>query len=183
MAANAVVGSSVTANQLKDLFRQIADGSLTGDHIQAFLEHRKPFASPENMIFRRVYVDRSKSLKEALHSIGRNRIVPEEIVVPKGKGKDVPVYLFRIGHERFANEVDRDVQKLGFQLADPYTLIALNAAEPGFADKYPNATQWSTGMGYSDAIAFSRHENERRVTIHERCAVWSEIWWFALIHK
>lgn len=42
MAAS-VVGSSVTANQLKDFFRQIADGSLNGQHLQAFLEHRNPF--------------------------------------------------------------------------------------------------------------------------------------------
>ena len=42
MAAT-VVGSSVSANQLKDLFRQIADGSIEGEHMQAFLEHRDPF--------------------------------------------------------------------------------------------------------------------------------------------
>lgn len=45
MAAQKVVvgGSSVTALQLKDFFRQIADGSLTGDHVQAMLAHRNPF--------------------------------------------------------------------------------------------------------------------------------------------
>lgn len=42
--AETVVGSSVSANQLKDLFRQIADGSLKGNHLQAFLEHRDPFS-------------------------------------------------------------------------------------------------------------------------------------------
>jgi hypothetical protein len=35
-----VGGSSVTASQLKDLFRQIEDGSIGGEHLQAFLEHR-----------------------------------------------------------------------------------------------------------------------------------------------
>lgn len=45
MAAQKVVvgGSSVTALQLKDLFRQIADGSLDGGHVQAMLEHKNPF--------------------------------------------------------------------------------------------------------------------------------------------
>ncbi len=46
MAAQKVVvkgSSGVAAAQLKDLFRQIADGSLTGDHLQAFLERRNPF--------------------------------------------------------------------------------------------------------------------------------------------
>lgn len=45
MATRKVVveGSSVTASQLKDLFRQIEDGSLRSHHIQALLEHRNPF--------------------------------------------------------------------------------------------------------------------------------------------
>jgi hypothetical protein len=49
MAAQKAIieGSSVTALQLKDLFRQIADGSLTGDHVQAMLAHRNPFGEKE----------------------------------------------------------------------------------------------------------------------------------------
>lgn len=47
MAAKTVVGgSTVSANQLKDLFRQIEDGSLSGYHIQGLLEHRNPFEIP-----------------------------------------------------------------------------------------------------------------------------------------
>ena len=47
MAAQKVVvkGSTVSALQLKDLFRQFADGSLNGEHLQAFIEHRNPFES------------------------------------------------------------------------------------------------------------------------------------------
>jgi hypothetical protein len=46
MASKVVVegSSAVTASQLKDLFRQIEDRSITGQHVQAFLEHRDPFA-------------------------------------------------------------------------------------------------------------------------------------------
>ncbi len=44
MATKVVVGgSSVSASQLKDFFRQIEDGSLTGYHVQGLLEHRNPF--------------------------------------------------------------------------------------------------------------------------------------------
>ncbi len=50
MAQN-VVGSSVSANQLKDFFRQIADGGLTGDHLQAIIEHRNPFDKPTRITF------------------------------------------------------------------------------------------------------------------------------------
>ena len=44
MAAKTVIeGSTVSASQLKDFFRQIDEGSLTGPHLQAFIEHRNPF--------------------------------------------------------------------------------------------------------------------------------------------
>ena len=47
MAVKTVVAeSSVRIGQLEDMFRQFKDGSLTGEHVQAFLEHRNPFASP-----------------------------------------------------------------------------------------------------------------------------------------
>ncbi len=40
-----VVGesSNVTASQMSDFWRQVADGSLDGNQIQALLEHRNPF--------------------------------------------------------------------------------------------------------------------------------------------
>ncbi len=46
MAANkkvVVAGSSVTAGQLKDFFRQVDDGGITYETLQAFLEHQNPF--------------------------------------------------------------------------------------------------------------------------------------------
>ncbi len=47
MAAKTVVaGSTVSASQLKDLFRQIDDGSINGRIMQAVLEHRNPWEIP-----------------------------------------------------------------------------------------------------------------------------------------
>ncbi len=43
-----VEGSSVTASQLKDFFRQMDDGSITGHIVQGILEHRNPF--PEKAV-------------------------------------------------------------------------------------------------------------------------------------
>ena len=49
MAAKTVVaGSTVSASQLKDLFRQIEDRSIDGNIMQAILEHRNPFAFGRN---------------------------------------------------------------------------------------------------------------------------------------
>jgi membrane-bound inhibitor of C-type lysozyme len=44
-----IAGSSVTAPQLKDFFRQIDEGSITGMHLQALLEHCNPFGL-ENIV-------------------------------------------------------------------------------------------------------------------------------------
>ncbi|MFH1048874.1 MAG: hypothetical protein V1732_04390 [Patescibacteria group bacterium] len=46
MAEN-VDDMSVWSGMLKDLFRQIDDGSITKENIQAFLEHRNPFDAKE----------------------------------------------------------------------------------------------------------------------------------------
>ena len=39
---NVVGGSSITATQMKDFWRQVDDGSITKESLQAFLEHRSP---------------------------------------------------------------------------------------------------------------------------------------------
>lgn len=39
-----VQGSTVSAPQLSDLFRQIGEGSINGIHMQAFLDRRNPFS-------------------------------------------------------------------------------------------------------------------------------------------
>ena len=45
-----VVGqSNISVGQLQDLFRQIGDGSLDREDMQAFLEHRDPWARPEKV--------------------------------------------------------------------------------------------------------------------------------------
>jgi hypothetical protein len=43
MTKMVIEGSSVTASQLKDFFRQIDEGSITAREVQAMLEHRNPW--------------------------------------------------------------------------------------------------------------------------------------------
>lgn len=45
-----VVGSTVSASQLKDFFRQIEDGSINGGVMQAILEHRDPWCVPAEFL-------------------------------------------------------------------------------------------------------------------------------------
>src|SRR5690349_7540444 len=48
MSTNVVGGSSITAFQMKNFWRQVGDGSITRDTLQAFLEHRDPFAEEQS---------------------------------------------------------------------------------------------------------------------------------------
>src|SRR3989344_4226065 len=43
-----VAGSTISASQLKDFFRQVEDGSIDGNIMQAVIEHRNPFAFERN---------------------------------------------------------------------------------------------------------------------------------------
>jgi len=93
MATQKVVvgGSYVTASQMKDFWRQVADGSLNGLHIQALLEHRDPFLvlmDPDSQLKRwqELYQELFgiqfdiKSIKIPEQKPGFNRL----ILVPKG---------------------------------------------------------------------------------------------------
>ena len=85
MATKTVVaGSSVTASQLKDFFRQIDDGSINGIHVQAILEHRNPFGLDNIVIdWKKVY-ETLGLLKVDFNTDGLND--PNYWVVPVFKG-------------------------------------------------------------------------------------------------
>jgi hypothetical protein len=50
-----VAGSSVSASQLKDLFRQIEDGSINGKRLQLILDHQNPWDKLSNLNWGAVY--------------------------------------------------------------------------------------------------------------------------------
>ncbi len=51
MAKIVIEESSFSASQLKELFDQAANRTLNGAHLQAFIEHRNPFADGETENF------------------------------------------------------------------------------------------------------------------------------------
>lgn len=80
MAIKIVVGGSdVSASQLKDLFRQIEDGSLKGYHIQGLLEHRNPF---ENAMDTQSQLERACALYAEVFGI---TIDPTSVKIPERK--------------------------------------------------------------------------------------------------
>ncbi len=72
------------ASRLKETFFQIAEGSLTGDHIQALNEHRDPFARLKTKnVDIDDQVERSRSLYKSLYRMNpdfSNLYIPERVV-------------------------------------------------------------------------------------------------------
>ena len=73
MAAQKVVvdGSTVSARQMKDFWRQVDDGSITGEILQAVLEHRNPF---EKVINNAMFIITSdgRTSEEFIRDLKRN---------------------------------------------------------------------------------------------------------------
>ncbi len=82
-----IVGSTVSAQQLGELLRQIADGGITREHLQAFLERRNPFAeaeaSPATFLTADYFVTRS-GLWESGDFVSRVTAAYPEALVPRG---------------------------------------------------------------------------------------------------
>ena len=115
-----VEGLSVSAPQLKDLFRQIDDGSIGGRHIQALLEHRDPFAGPSmeladqlarwQALFDSVNIDCDVSeLTIPQQQPGFDRL----IVVPKGlmMNKLVEIMRKRFDMWLYIDDLDKAITK------------------------------------------------------------------------
>ena len=117
-----VTGSSVTASQLKDFFRQIDDGSINGIHMQAILEHRNPFGLDNVVIdWKKVY--ETLGMKVDFNNNDAND--PNFWVVPVFKGvtpnkvvqalrdQNVNVYLYTDDLDKGVPTNDRDPAKDG----------------------------------------------------------------------
>lgn len=82
-----IVGSTVSAQQLGELLRQIADGGITREHLQAFLERRNPFteteASPATFLTSDYFVTRP-GLWVSSDFVSRITQAYPEALVPRG---------------------------------------------------------------------------------------------------
>ena len=87
MAAKTVIeGSTVSASQLKDFFRQIDERSLTSHHLQALLEHRNPFEPRSLSSF-----DPVALIGEECEVVGDRKALPESFDPSRLKVKSTPL--------------------------------------------------------------------------------------------
>ena len=98
--------------------------------------------STNELLIRRVHVNRTRSLQEALDATGRDQYVSKWAAksMPKGDGEKVDVIFFKLGRIIKSREFEQGYTVRGLIPADPYSLAQVNANEPTFADNHPNAT-------------------------------------------
>jgi len=138
-----------------------------------------------DMIVRRVRVDRTRTPQEALDATGRRQYTNRNVVaaMPHGDGEEVEVFFFNLGHYVSDDKLEEEFALRGFVAADPYTLAAVNEADPAFADDHPNTTHWKVSSGKWCYAVFNRWSDERRVFVHRVVYDWRGPWWFAGLRK
>jgi len=137
---------------------------------------RKHVEAQDDIIVRRVRVDRTRTPMEVINATGRKKYLNDDVVatMPQGEGDEVDVYF--IPTKRFipVKEVPAFLAQYGL-VPDPRAQAAVNEADPAFADKYPNGSQW----GDNCYLAFDRWRGERRVDCYRSGSAWNVDWFLS----
>ena len=137
---------------------------------------RKHVEAQSDIIIRHVRVDRTRTPMEAINATGRKKYLNDDVVatMPQGEGDEVDVYF--VPTKRFVpvGEVPAFLAQHGL-VSDPRAQVAVNEADPAFADKYPNGSQW----GNNCCLTFSRWDDERRVRCFRDDVVWFDGWFLS----
>lgn len=138
-----------------------------------------------NMITRRVTVDRTPSLQAMLNDLGRTQYVDGDVVktMPRGEGDEAEVVFFKLNRWISDDDLEKEYELRGCKPTDPYSLAAVNKADPAFADEHPNATHWKDANGKWCYAAFNRWYDERGVSVDRHRSKWNDYWWFAGVSK
>jgi len=138
-----------------------------------------------NIIIRRVPVNRSRTPQAMLDATSRIQDVTDYLLrtMPVGEGEEVEVVFFNPGRSINNKDLELQYEARDLKPADPYSLAAVNEADPSFADDYPNTTHWKSFFGAWCNIDFYCLHNERRVEVKDLIRRWSDGWWFAGLRK
>jgi hypothetical protein len=104
--------------------------------------------------------------------------------MPKGEGEEVEVVFFRLSRWVSDTDLDKEYGLRDLKPADPYSLSAVNEADPDFTDEHPNGTHWQDANGNWCFAAFIRWDgDERSVNVDRDGNDWNGSWWFAGLRK
>ena len=146
---------------------------------------RKRVEAVSGLIVHHVTVNRTRSPQEAIDATGRSKYLTDSVVasMPQGMGDEAEVFFFKLGRYISDADLDKEYELRGLKPADPYTLAAVNEADPAFADDHPNSTHWEDVDGKWCYAAFDRLDDERGVDVDRSGGEWGGAWWFAGCRK
>jgi hypothetical protein len=167
-------------------------GLLNGTH-KVLRAEEGNIQTPSNLnplhsiIIRQVKVDITLTNHQAIRATGRCEHLNDEVVklMPQGAEKEVEVHLVPVRKTVPIGNLEAQMDKLGYKLADLRTLAALNAAEPDLADKKSNGTVWRDSSGkFCYAIFYCDDEyGMRHVDVNRRNYDWLGIWFVGCVCK
>ncbi len=137
------------------------------------------------MFTRTVRVDRSMKPLQAFNGITSHRQCLDEAAVngmPLGTDEEVTLHFFpikkRLTSVQFASELEKRNLK-----PDPMAQTAFNQADPEFADKYPNGTQWQDQAGNFCYAFWRGWRGSRAVSVVESSDGWGGGWFACGVSK
>ncbi len=138
-----------------------------------------------NLITRTVNVNRTRAPQEVLDATKRAQYTDRKVMdsMPKGEGETKEVIFVNLGHYVSDDNLDKELDSLGFKPADPYSVAAVNEADPAFADEHPNSTHWKDAEGKWCFVAFDRWYDGRSVGVSRYDSDWRDYGWFACVRK
>jgi hypothetical protein len=147
---------------------------------------RKRVEAVSSMIVRHVKVNRNRTPQQVLDATGRKQYTDSKVVkaMPRGEDDETDVHFFKLGRYVSDADLEKEYELRGLKPADPYSLAAVNEADPAFADEYPNGTHWKDTSGNWCYAAFGRwSDDERYVSVYRNDCGWDGDWWFAGLRK
>lgn len=170
-----------------DIAQQVITAKgLGSDLLAIFRRYAERFG---NLIVCIVSVNRARTPEEALVATRRKQYTTTGVVavMPRGTGKEARVVFFKPDKSAYDvnglisdDNVAKEYESHDLKPADPFSLCAVNEADPAFADEHPNATHWKDADDNWCCAAFSRwSRGERGVDVNRSSADWHDGWWFA----
>ena len=129
--------------------------------------------------------NRSHSPQRVLDTTGRKQYTDESVVdvMPRGEDDEVEVIFFKLSRYINNTELEKEYELRGLKAVDPFSLVAVNRANPTFADEHPNGTHWQDVNGKWCYVAFSCWHGERYLDVSRKDVDWIDRWWFAGLRK
>lgn len=163
---------------------------VEGIGLKMFLPLRERAEALSNLIVRKVKVDRSRSPQDAINATGRAGLINSQVVnaMPTAEADEVEVVFFKVdmvGRNGYISDDDleKEFELRGLKPADPFSVAAVNEADPAFADEKPNGTHWKDNEGDWCYATFCRWRDKRLVNVGRRDDHWDGGWYFAAIRK